>query len=320
MPPLVADPPTHSESNSVSAERLRQTMAATRVSFTWFGVRKSLSMVQKERAADSFAAEPRFLSAAKKLLDTRHPSYQPVTALKGRVLQFWKSLTLPYPEPGIRLIRHRDLTVFQDQLRAFQDDLHEAVSDLDAHYDGLKEQAREQLGDLYNPADYPPSLAEEFALTWDYPSLEPPNYLRQLAPELYETECRRAEARFSEAIQLAEQAFLEELSQLVGHLAERLSGERDGRPKVFRDSALENLTAFFERFRRLNVGSNAELDQLVEQARSVLAGVAAKQLRESGSLRQRIAGQLAGVEASLDGLLVDRPRRSIVRPTAGVPR
>ena len=35
-------------------------MVATKVSFTWFGVRKSLSPAQKERAADSFAAEAGF--------------------------------------------------------------------------------------------------------------------------------------------------------------------------------------------------------------------------------------------------------------------
>ncbi|HUQ72124.1 MAG TPA: hypothetical protein VM165_21540, partial [Planctomycetaceae bacterium] len=74
-------------------------MAATKVCFTWFGVRKSLSAAQKAQAADSFSAEAKFLSAAKKLLDTQHPAYQAVTAVRGQIVQHWKSLTLPYPEP-----------------------------------------------------------------------------------------------------------------------------------------------------------------------------------------------------------------------------
>ena len=45
---------------------------------------------------------------------------------------------------------------------------------------------------------------------------------------------------------LAEQAFVSEFAKLVSHLAERLSGS-DGERKVFRDSAVTNLTEFFER-------------------------------------------------------------------------
>ena len=49
-------------------------------------------------------------------------------------------------------------------------------------------------------------------------------------------------ARFEEAVQLAEQAFLDEFARLVEHLAERISGAGDdGQPRVFRDSAVGNL-------------------------------------------------------------------------------
>jgi hypothetical protein len=112
-----------------------------------------------------------------------------------------------------------------------------------------------------------------FDIAWDYPSVEPPNYLQQLSPELYRQECQRVTARFDEAVRLAEQAFLDELSKLVAHLTERLSGDEDGKPKVFRDSAVANLTEFFERFRHLNVGSNEQLDQLVSQAQQTVRGV-----------------------------------------------
>src|SRR5438128_3570834 len=87
------------------AQRLRLTTAAVRVSFTWFGVRKTLTPEQKSQAAESFGAEGEFLSARKKLLDTRHAAFKEVTAVKGKVQAFWRLQTLPYPEPGIRLLR-----------------------------------------------------------------------------------------------------------------------------------------------------------------------------------------------------------------------
>jgi hypothetical protein len=61
--PMTASPP-----RDAPAQRLRTTMAAMRVSFTWFGVRKALSDEQKARAADAFGAEGEFLSAGKKLI------------------------------------------------------------------------------------------------------------------------------------------------------------------------------------------------------------------------------------------------------------
>jgi hypothetical protein len=152
-----------------------------------------------------------------------------------------------------------------------------------------------------------------FAVGWDYPSVEAPNYLRQLHPELYEEECRRASARFSEAVRLAEEAFATELALLVNHLRERLSGATDGKPKIFRDSAVDNLQEFFGRFRALNIGSSAQLDRLVGEAQEILNGVDPGQLRDSRSLRSAVAQDLTEIEQTLARMLVDRPRRNILR-------
>ena len=300
------------------ARRLRSTMAAVRLSFVWFGTRKSLSPQQKEEAADSFGAEGTFLSAAKKLFDTRHPAFKAVTAVRGRAVSLWKGLSLPYPEPGIRLIRQDDVPVFDVQLTSLRAELEEAVAALDDHYGELRAAARERLGRLYNPADYPDSLVGLFKVEHDFASVEAPEYLRELSPELFRQEQARVTARFEEAVRLAEEAFLGEFAKLVGHLTERLSGGEDGKPKVFRDSAVENMSEFFSRFRSLNVRSSAELDELVEQAQRVVRGVEPQQLRDNATLRQQVAAQLSGVQATLDGLLVDRPRRRILRSGATV--
>src|SRR4051812_44436958 len=106
------DAPSEALSVRIPAVRLRTAMAAVRVSFTWLGVRKSLTPAQKALAAESFGAEGDYLSAGKKLLDTRHPAFRAVTALRGRVQSVWKGMTLPYPEPGIRLLRRDQVERF----------------------------------------------------------------------------------------------------------------------------------------------------------------------------------------------------------------
>ena len=119
--------------------------------------------------------------------------------------------------------------------------------------------------------------------------------------------------RFDEAVRLAEEAFTAELAKLVSHLTERLSGQDDGKPKIFRDSCITNLTEFFDRFRQLNVRSSEQLDQLVGDAQRVIRGVEPQHLRDNQGLRQTVATELSAVQSVLDGLLVDRPRRNILR-------
>lgn len=299
-----------------SSERLRREMAAVRLAFTWMGVRKTLTREQKAEAADAFGAEGEFLSAGKKLLDTRHSAYKAVTAIRGRLIANWRHMTLPYPEPGIRLLQRSRIEVFNRLQSDLRYELTESVQDLDQHYSELKRAARERLGRLYDPRDYPPSLIGLFEVSWDFPSIEPPDYLRQLSPQLYEEECRRAASRFEEAVQLAESAFLDELSKMIAHLTERLTGAEDGKPKIFRDSAIENLQEFFERFRQLNVRSSEQLDALVNQCQRIVRGTPPQSLRDDPALRNRIASQLSGVSASLEGLMVDRPRRNLLRRPA----
>ena len=311
MSTMLDEPGTQTVSSP--AHRLRTTMAAVRLSISWFGVRKTLTPEQKARAAAAFGAEGAYLSAGKKLLDTAHPSFKAVTSIRTRIVSFWKAVSLPFPESGIRLIRQDDIQAFDVQLTTLKAELDEAVDRLDEHYGELRDAARDRLGSLFNPSDYPASLRGLFSVEYDFPSVEPPDYLRQLTPELYQQECQRVAARFDEAVRLAEEAFTDELAKLVSHLCERLSGIEDGKPQIFRDSAVENLTGFFERFRQLNVGSNEQLDELVTQAQTAVRGVEPQALRDNQSLRQHVATQLAGVQSVLDGLLVDRPRRNILR-------
>lgn len=307
------DPTAEATSTVSPAEYLRGITAAVRVAFTWFGTRKTLSPEQKAEAADAFGAEGNYLSAAKKLLDTKHPALRRVTAVRGQIVSYWKGLSLPFPEPGIRLIRQDDVGPFQMQMTTLKEELAEAIRELNAHYADLKRAARERLGRLFNSADYPESLIGLFDVAWDFPSVEPPSYLQRLSPELYRQESERVAARFDDAVHLAEEAFLAELNRLVSHLSERLSGQDDGKPKVFRDSAVENLSDFFNRFRRLNIRSNDQLDELVDQVQQAVRGIEPQALRSDQPLRQRVATQLAGVQSVMDGLLVDRPRRNILR-------
>jgi hypothetical protein len=294
------------------AQRLRRRAAAVRVCLHWWGVHRSLTNQQKEEVSVAYAADARFLTAGKKIIDVRHEAFRKLTSLRSRIVSYWRGLTLPYTEPGVRLIRQCDIEAFVHTMQGFREELHQAEQDLNAVYQQLKDDALRRLGRLFNPDDYPGEVRGLFEVEWDFPSVEPPSYLLRINPDLFQEEQARVARRFEEAVQLAEQAFIDEFAKVVAHLTERLDAG-DGERRVFRDTAVTNLLDFFERFRRLNVRSNQELDQLVEQAQQLVQGVTPQELRTNDDLRSRIATQMGQVQATLDSMIVERPRRQIVR-------
>lgn len=99
MTTLLTDPVVRP--STAPSQRLRTTMAAMRLSFTWFGVRKSLTTEQKAEAAEAFGADGDVLSAGKRLINTRHTKYKAVTSIRSRAVSLWKSVSLPFPEAGV---------------------------------------------------------------------------------------------------------------------------------------------------------------------------------------------------------------------------
>ena len=73
----------------------------------------------------------------------------------------------------------------------------------------------------------------------------------------------------------------------------------------------------FERFRTLNIRSNEQLDEVVQHAQRILQGVDSQQLRDYQWLRQYTSNRMSVVQSRLDQLMVDRPRRNILRRQPG---
>ncbi len=147
------------------------------------------------------------------MIDTRNENYRALTSLKSSIITYWKESSLAFPEPGIRLIRQDRIEQFDTRLQQYRNELGEGVIQLDDCFTELKEAARQRLGSLYNQSDYPVSLSEEFAVEWDFPNVNAPEYLRRLNPEVYQQQARLVAERFEETVAMAEEAFIQELDR-----------------------------------------------------------------------------------------------------------
>jgi hypothetical protein len=308
---VVTDSPADNVENT--AREMRQSMGAVKLSFSWLGTQRKLSDAQTKQAAEMFAASTDLVTASKKLIDTKHPAYKAATAIKSQASAFWRGLTLPYPQEGVRLIRQADVTTFEERMSDFKAQLDAAVANLQLEYEVIKEKAREKLGSLYNAEDYPSTLEGVFSISWEYPPIEPPQYLMTFNPQLYEQERSRIQHRFEEAVTLAENAFADELSGLISHLVERLTDEPDGKKKAFKASTIENFKEFYQNFQRMNVRSNANLESLISQANNLVSGITPNDLRQSNELQNALRTQMSELKTSLDSVIREAPRRRILR-------
>jgi hypothetical protein len=174
------NPTTQTSPNA--AQRLRTTMAAVKLSFTWLGVRKTLAPDQRTTAARAFHADRELLSASKLILDTKNPAYRAVAAVRSEASGYWRTVTLPFPEAGVRLLPQNSLGMFANTMLTYRERLQEAARELSSQYDQIKSEAQRRLGTLYNQADYPTTLDGLFDLEVSYPTIEPPQYLVALNP------------------------------------------------------------------------------------------------------------------------------------------
>jgi hypothetical protein len=254
------------------------------------------------------------IRASKRLLDSAHPTMKLLANIRNRMLGTWRGLTLPFVEAGVRLIPRQLVGEFESRMSMLKDELASAVDELQQEWPRLKEAAAGRLGTLYNPDDYPDNLKDLFVVSWSYPDTSVPSYLMAIDASVYRREAARVAEKFEQAVELAEQGFVEEFSKLVSHLTERLT-DTDGERKIFRDSSLESLREFFQRFHQMRLGGRAgeQLEELIAEAQGIVAGIAPQDLRESGSLRQTVALDLARVGKDLEGMMVARPRRKIIR-------
>lgn len=296
-----------------AARDIRSSMGAVKVSFSWLGTRRSLSDAQTRQAATQFDADAELVSAYKKLIDTKHPAFRAVNAIKTQVINYWRGMTMPYPTEGVRLIKRDDIDGFNLRMEEFRVKLREAVANLQLEYESLKARAREHLGALYDSKDYPETLENEFSLSWEFPPVEPPRYLMNFNPELYAQEQARIQQRFEQAVTMFEDGFAEQLRELIAHLIDRLTDNPDGTPKTFRKSTIENFQEFYQQFKKLNVRGSTELDALVSRANDLVAGVDQQELRNNSSRRQDLSAQMREVENALDDLVANQPRRRVMR-------
>jgi hypothetical protein len=81
-----------------------------------------------------------------------------VAAVRSEASSYWRTVTLPFPEAGIRLLPQNSLSMFASTMHTYRERLQEAARELGGQDDQIKSEAERRLGTLFNASDYPTTL------------------------------------------------------------------------------------------------------------------------------------------------------------------
>ena len=294
--PIPEAPPVSVIIQDPGVDLARKTVCI-KVRLSTMGNTRKVSTSQIEADADKD-----LLRVSKHLLDSAE--LKAVGRFDGEIRRFLYNICLPF-EIGIHLLPVAALKVVEERLRRFATDRTELAKAFLAAYPSLCQDAARRLRGLYNPADYPPvdEVAREFGFSWQYVSFGVPDQLKGISQEVWEQEREKAAQRMAEASSEIQQVLRQSMADLVTHMAERLKEGPDGKLLKFKQSTVSNLVEFLASFSFRNVTDDRELQDLVRQARGLLQGVEAEDLRTTSDVRVRVQKGMATIAAELEGML-----------------
>lgn len=300
--------------NQQQIEKLESSVIGCSLSIHWWGITKKADLVVIDSIAETLGTNSKFLKIEKKLINPKNIYYRNLLETKSSITSTWKDLTLPYVEAGTRLLKKDLVNIFEEKMATLNEELQARVIDLGNNYQMLKEESQASLGSLFNQEDYPQSINGFFSFSWEYPNLNPPEYLLMYNPELYRRQQELVRAKFEEAVQKAEKAFGGELQEMVTLLVERMQPNPDGSRKKFMNSTVsENFKEFFQRFKNISVTNSQDLQNIVSMAEGIIDGVNPEYLKSDGLARQDLANKMSEVSRLLESKIGVQPRRKIIR-------
>ena len=165
------------------------------------------------------------------------------------------------------------------------------------------------LGPLFVEADYPTpeEVAERFSVDANWWGLTVPD---QLPPEIRQAQIEKGQAQIAEEFSTMRQTLRAGLAELIEHLLERTKQEPGEKPKIFRNSLVENFVQFLNVFENKNLTNDDELAAQVQRAKIILADVSPDKLRKDDDLRKRVTAGMASLKNAVDAMVTEGTSRT----------
>jgi len=275
----------------------------------------SLAHVQvKKTADDQQDPDSKLLTFGKRLFD--FPKMRAITRHDDDFRQYlWQQAAIPF-RPGLVLVPVGLIDAVARRAEEWVTGRDRLADEATLEYPAVVEAMRGPLGPLYNPRDYPP--APVFRAAWwaqyRFVDMGVPNMLKEFKADVFARERAKLEREAQRAVTTIQQHLRETLLDITVHLERLLTAKGDGRFPALRENALDGLNAFLSTLELRDVTNDAQLRDVVRRLRAAGAGIPTREaLKDDQVLRARVGAAVTEIKATLETLVVDRPRQLRVR-------
>ena len=193
----------------------------------------------------------------------------PISKLAGAIRQYHYAQTLPWNDGGDRLLPSALFMGYTAEIRRFKTEYQALVRTLVAAYPAEVQAARNRLGTMYCPDDYPETceLHNKFDIAVEFIPVPDAKDFRvdvseETAQEIRDQITESVNARQTQAVKDC----YRRVHDVVSKLYERLSVE----DAVFKDSLISNARDLMSVLPGLNITQDPELDTLHQEINALL--------------------------------------------------
>lgn len=232
-----------------------------------------------------------------------------ISSIATAARQAHVEMSLPWLQDGTRILPVDAFEKYTRTLSGFRDSFEQSVNEFCGNYPDYIEQARRDLGGLFNEDDYPPVRYIQRRFSWSvqtFPMPRASDFRVDLDSQVVSLIQSEMQNNIDAALHSATRDIAERLYSVVKVMSEKLAaynpdlGKQGG---VFRDSLVENVRDLVEILPSLNLTGNPQIAVMIDAARDKLTQHDAETLRDDAALRNETAIAAAAIADALAGFM-----------------
>jgi hypothetical protein len=211
---------------------------------------------------------------------------QPMHRVANKLRTDHNKLTMPYSYEGVGILTKDIYFEYTAMFRAHKDTFDSAVASFITQYPIHKANQATQLGELYNPDDYPSQdeLRSKFEMSIKFAPVPNENHFDTDFDAEDIKEIREGFADdFRSAQQEAVDALYERVRTTLTHIHDKLSDPEN----IFRNSTIDNMHGLIELLPKLNIFDDERLDMVHQEMVEQLSGYDPEDLRIDMAARRK---------------------------------
>lgn len=252
----------------------------------WAGRKKdkrATSQVERDNAAAVGVA-----NVTKKLL-ADCAELEAIQRYAGNVRNRHYALTLPWSDSGLRIIPTAQyLNEYVAEMSGHVNEFNKLVEIFLSEYEWEINHVQAKLGTLFDPTEYPSvsTLRSKFDIRF---TPMPVSTAADFRVDVADEQARQLEQQYTkfyhDKLQQATSDIWTRLRPLLERMSERLDDEGRDKPKIFRDSLVENVAELTEFMSACNLTNDPEINRVQQDLTRMLRTTSAMRLRANSQHR-----------------------------------